>query len=419
VKPRHELTTAEVGELHASLEHQLARIGVDSRPEVALRMLDLLNDPGSCLHDFARVVRADHAVSGRVLRLANSAFFGQRTPVTSLDRACLVLGLERLKSIALGFHLSRAAAGGDQQALGRAVWGQSVLRGCLAAALARVSAPALAAEAFVVGLMLDAGIPLMFRLVGEPFAALWKAGLTPGALHRRETEMLGFTHIDVVGALARRWRLPDLLALPIERHHVRPPDPVRDARPADRPTDRKEEGVQRLHRIAYVVGMLDLGPAAGAPALTMDTPGVSTATRVLGIGEPEMAAAVRKSGEEYAATLELFAEIASGLGPIDEVMERVQLDMVRAVDMQLEASLRAETEAVPARMVIGGQSIEIVREAQGPIAYLYDSHGQRLLTHRFSTGTLDAPALAEAFGLDLVDPLDADRVAAYVRGLAA
>src|SRR5205823_4861273 len=81
----------------------------------------------------SEIIRADAALAGRVLRLANCAFFAQRQPITNLDRSCVLLGVDRLKSVALGFYLSRAAAGDPRQSLSRRIWGQSVYRACLSA----------------------------------------------------------------------------------------------------------------------------------------------------------------------------------------------------------------------------------------------------------------------------------------------
>jgi hypothetical protein len=74
--------------------------------------------------DYAKLIRNDQAVSGRVLRLANSAFFAQRRPVTTIDRACVVLGTDRLKAVALGFHLSRACQTGGDKEYSRKIWGE-------------------------------------------------------------------------------------------------------------------------------------------------------------------------------------------------------------------------------------------------------------------------------------------------------
>ena len=108
-KGRDQLAANEIVELRSSLAVRLEHVGVQSQPQVALKILDLIRRPDSQLKDYATIVRNDPALSGRLLKLANSAFFAQRKPVTNLDRACLLMGIDRLKAMALGFHLSKAA----------------------------------------------------------------------------------------------------------------------------------------------------------------------------------------------------------------------------------------------------------------------------------------------------------------------
>ena len=408
MKPRSALTATEVAELHQFLERKLERMGVPSRPEVALRLLELSGQPNSQMKDFAAVIRTDHAMAGRVLRLANSALFAQRTPVTSLDRACLVLGLERIKAVTLGLQLSRAAAPMGGREISRVVWGQSVFRACLAAEAARTMAPSLVPEAFIVGLMLDCGIPLMERLVGPPYNALFGEARTPGSLFRRENESLGFTHIDVVTVMAKRWRFPELLTSPIQWHHTRPQD-------LQRP-----EPVHRLHKIAYVAGLIELeGESLLEQVRIRGTEAHATTQRLLGMSPEESALMLARSLSEYRATIDLFAEVATAVSDLDTLMERVSAGLVAAIDDTIEQSLAREEMATPSRVVVDGRSIEVRRSEDGSVvAFLYDSHGQKLLAHRCN-GACDVNEIAQAFGLDLSNPSERQQLVAFVERQAA
>jgi HD-like signal output (HDOD) protein len=99
-KLRSKLSATEIVQLQDFLSEKLQRIGVQSQPEVAIKVLDLSSRPDAHPKDYAAVIKNDPALCGRLLRLANSAMFAQRKAVTSIDRACLVLGLERLKAVA-------------------------------------------------------------------------------------------------------------------------------------------------------------------------------------------------------------------------------------------------------------------------------------------------------------------------------
>lgn len=404
MKPRHLLSAAEVGSLQVYLDQRLETVGLPSQPEVVIRLLELASCPSSQISDYAKIVKADHAVAGRVLRLANSAFFAQRAPISSIERACLVLGMERLKSVALGFHLSRAAMCAEDRSLSRDVWTQSVMRACIAGELARVAAPSHVAEAFVIGLMLDAGVPLMPRLLGRAYDTLLHDRPIPLVLHRREHETLPFTHVDVVAALARRWKLPDVLSTPLAWHHTRPAEPPRG------------DLVGRLHRVASLVGNLELRPE------TLDAkaePNLSAPGQSLGLTPDETKAVSARSAAEYGAALALFSDIASSLGDGDDLVDRIHAGLVAAADAAVLDSLRREQHASH-RLVVDGQTLEANREGDGSIVVvLYDARGQQLLTHRFSPGSISPNSVAEAFGLELRAADDASRLLDYLRARAA
>ncbi len=404
MKPRHLLSASEIGDLRAYLDQRLETVGLPSQPEVVIRLLELASDTDSQISDYAKVVKADHAVAGRVLRLANSAFFAQRTPISSIERACLVLGMERLKSVALGFHLSRAALCGTERTLSREVWTQSVMRACVASELARVSAPSHVAEAFVIGLMLDAGIPLMPQLIGKGYDQLLTDQPTPARLHRREHESLPFTHTDVVAALARRWKLPEVLSNPLELHHVRPAEPPR------------ADPVGRLHRIASVVGSLHLSPDSLA---SRRGPDLVVHARTMSLTPEETAAVAARSASEYSAALALFSDIAASLGDGEDLIDRVHAGLLAAADAAVLDSLRKEQHANH-RLVVEGQTLEAVRDPDGStLVVLYDANGQQLLTHRFPAGGASPASVAEAFGLELRAADDSKRLTDYLLQRAA
>jgi HD-like signal output (HDOD) protein len=405
MKPRRLLTASEVDELLRSLEGRLHGVGVETQPEVATKILSLISDPDAGLKQYAEVVRADPALSGRLLRLANSAYFAQREPVTNLDRACVLLGLERLKAVSLGFHLSRAASDRSQTDLTRRVWTHGVYRACLTAELSRTLCPGFASEAFVVGLMLDCGLPLMPRLLGEQAAAIIARDEPPPLQFRAEFENLPFTHVDVAAALARRWRLPELLSRPIERHHAQPSPGARSG------------PVQLLHRLAYYVGGIQFdaqcNPQKGA-GLSAEAEGL------LGINSSQLGQIVARAGQEYGAMAEFFREVAGGAANVSAMAESVQGQLVELMDQMFMAQIGNETRAAQGAFVIAEQQIEVEAGRTGvAVAYLVDSSGTRLLSYVFRPGTETVAQILDALGIEHYHAPEATELDAYLRSLAA
>jgi len=415
MKPRSILTASEVSGptgLYDFLSRKLEVIGIESQPEVVLHLLELSRNPNAQIREYAKVIKADQGICGRVLKLSNSALFAQRTAVTNLERACTILGIERLKAVSLGLNLSRAAAAGEElKDLSRRIWGQSVFRACLAAEAARLIAPGLVPEAFIVGLMMDAGIPLCAKLQGKNYIPVVADNPGPGRLFRREYESLTYTHVDIVTVLAKKWRFPDVLSKPLELHHIRPADTAKD------------DSVHRLHRIAYVVGLLDLdekGLLTPNLLTTASSGGIVTAQRLLRVTDEEMAKLLESTASEYQVLIEAFKDIAGSLGNFEELLGRVQAGLVESIDRQIEESMAREHQGTSPPINVGGTRLEITREPDGGIvAYVYDNHGKPLVSHRLAPLGVTPEALCEHLGLETPSKDEAGRITERVRSLAA
>jgi hypothetical protein len=125
-----------------ALADHLSRLDVErslpSLPAVALDVLAVCSDPDGEVGDLADALSRDPVLSGQVLELANSAFYSRGTPVTTLYRAAMVLGMQALQIVALGFTLAnemprRGAPAGLEL---RAYWHRSLLNAVISRALA-------------------------------------------------------------------------------------------------------------------------------------------------------------------------------------------------------------------------------------------------------------------------------------------
>jgi hypothetical protein len=262
----------------------------------------------------------------------------------------------------------------------------------------------------VIGLMMDAGLPIMTSLLKDEFRSLRDQKLSPGRQARVEYDTLPFTHVDVMTALMHKWKLPELLVKPIELHHTKPPE------------TRKDDPLSRLHRVAYVVGLIELESSGeGVKPVNETTPGVKTAQRILTLTDGELEATVTASVNEYSLTSEMFKEIADGLTNLDELMDTVQRSLVEAVDSVIEADLVSGEEGKPIeRLVFQGRSLELSCDEDGlATVYLVDSQGTRLVSHRFVPAQARLQEICEALGLEAAPPAELDKLQQSVRRLAA
>jgi len=188
-------------------------------PTVA-KVLRIANNPDANATDLIQVIKLDPVLTGKVLRLINSPFFGIQN-VTSVARALVVLGFNTVKNLAL----SSALAGimhRDTNQDSDDLWIHSLSVGTSARSLARALEwpPEEQEAAFIGGLMHDLGKVLTTRFFQQEMRSvqlLVRKGISE---LQSEQEVLGATHVQIGGNLGRKWQFPLPLIASIEAHHA-------------------------------------------------------------------------------------------------------------------------------------------------------------------------------------------------------
>ena len=409
-KVRANLNAAEVEALTGLLLRKLDSMIIETQPEVAAQLLDLVAKPDSGLSDFAGIIRNDTALSGRLLRMSNSAYFAQREPVTTLERACVLLGINRIRSLSLGFYLSRAIDSGGEARFGRIMWGKSLLRACFAAKLAERVKPGLYAEAFLIGLMMDAGVPLVRTMIGsDVYDQACPASEPPSRTFKAEAHAFSYTHVDMLRALVRRWRIPDLLAKPMLWHHSSPQ------------TFKNQESIHVLHRVAFYVGSMHI---EHEPPVAMALPLPELGNKLIGVSVKDLGVIFTQACTEYATVREFFEHVADGITDIEALGHRVHGALTKIVEQSMEEQLRDDESMKPARFAFHAGSIELHRDADNTdfaVAYIIDKAGIRQTMHRFPVGSASAVDVLHELCLDEadIDGAELEGMADYLRALAA
>jgi HD-like signal output (HDOD) protein len=191
-------------------------------PQVILRAREVMDDPDAGLRDLARVIESDQALVAKVLSLANSAYYGIAGQVSSVQHAAVLLGLRALGDLVI-LSASSVFLGRDlpgYRLSPQAVWRHSLATALLARAIAGRRHPGLEADAFVVGLLHDAG-----KLILEPFVLARRAQAAPepapegppgGELERR---WFGLDHTEAIALACRFWRFPEAQVKGVRFHH--------------------------------------------------------------------------------------------------------------------------------------------------------------------------------------------------------
>ena len=144
-----------------------------SPPGVAVRLLEIFDDPDASLDDFSEIISTDAALVAKVIEFCNSPLNGQRNKATSLRQAMVVLGLRSVKLIALSFSLVKTDSDSESNFDLNAFWKHSFATALISKKLAETSGHD-GNEAFLSGLMLNIGHIALNSATPEKYQELWQ-----------------------------------------------------------------------------------------------------------------------------------------------------------------------------------------------------------------------------------------------------
>ena len=193
-----------------------------SLPTVAVRLLELSQEAVVEQREIVQAVLTDPAMSARIVRAANTTYFGVRHDVSSVEQAASILGATVTHALALNFSLVEA----DEPAAlihYRNCWQQSLVQSAAATVIAEKTSADCVDQYALCGLLLDVGrLALLTAFQAEYRPVLEAAANEEVPLDQLELSALGLHHADVGSRLMERWKLPAEIVEAIRWHHVAP-----------------------------------------------------------------------------------------------------------------------------------------------------------------------------------------------------
>lgn len=208
-----------------SSETLLAKIAdnphIPMPPAVALQVLERASRPTCSIEEIGELIRLDPLLCGKVLKTVNSAQFGLRRAVTSIDRALRLLGLRPVRSLVLSLSLPAMQRQTPADARTQEYWKSSVIGAIAARELAIKLRRPEPEDDLVAGLLRDLGVIILQQLYPEQYAHVDAAqqGTMADNLCEMEERILGLNHAELSAFLLRRWRLPDEITEAVRFHH--------------------------------------------------------------------------------------------------------------------------------------------------------------------------------------------------------
>jgi putative nucleotidyltransferase with HDIG domain len=258
-------------------------------PVVVTRILALTESESSSPRELIDLIEVDQVLTARILRIANSPFFGLSRQASSLQRALMVLGYDSVRDLALGVKVWDAFVDRGGRAVLR-LWQHATSVAISARSIARELGRVDAGTAFTCGLLHDIGRAALHLHAPETMAQL---ALGPGEESLAiEREVLGVDHAAVGAWMAESWNLPPVLVEAIQHHHEPRPDALPPASLATL-IGLADELARRIERCAA---------AASEPPLSTDDCDILGATAGIEPGAwPEIADGVRHQSADLAA----------------------------------------------------------------------------------------------------------------------
>lgn len=183
-----------------------------SLPAVAMKVLELTNNPEVDTHALKQCIENDPALTSKVLRVVNSSLFGLSGEVCDLNQALALLGSKPLKLLVLGFSLPSGLFAGVAAGTLGWYWRRTLTKAVAAREISEGVWRQPGDEGFIAALLQDLGMLLLIQELGAPYIEfLEKVRARCRDLYTFEAEVLGFNHTALTARLLESWGFPAAL----------------------------------------------------------------------------------------------------------------------------------------------------------------------------------------------------------------
>ena len=191
-------------------------------PDVLVKAQRILGDPESGPRQLAQVLASDQAIAARILKVANSAFYGFPGKIASMEKASSLFGTERLRQILTNMSISGLSSkilkGYEMRSAD--LWQHALATAYGAKHVAAAAFPEMAEDAYIAGLLHDSGKFILDDYVFERKDQFKRLMMDSGCTFlEAEREILGFDHGEIAYGVCSKWNIPKAISLAIRFHH--------------------------------------------------------------------------------------------------------------------------------------------------------------------------------------------------------
>ncbi len=206
-----------------NLEHYTREIErIPTIPVISKEVLALLSDENVSIKKLAQVIEKDQSMTVRILRIANSAFYGTLSRVSSIDHALVILGIAEIKSILMAFSIRDFFRNARGNSFDRnRFWKHAVICSQVAKYLARYFKIPSDETLFLSGLIHDMGKVVFDQYFHEEFVKIVDfVNENHVTFSEAEKQVIGVTHYQVAAKLLQQWQFPQKVVMQVFYHHA-------------------------------------------------------------------------------------------------------------------------------------------------------------------------------------------------------
>lgn len=185
-------------------------------PNVMVKALEVIKNPYTGLRELANIMAVDQGISTKTLSLVNSAFYGFRQQITSINKAIVLLGMMKAKNIIMSLALkSMMSSQGSRE-----LWEHSIKCAIASEQLATEHKIINPDDAFVIGFLHDIGKVLLSSKNPVKYSKVkYMAQQNNRDLVELENAFFNTNHCELGAIISKKWQLPVVLTNCIKYHH--------------------------------------------------------------------------------------------------------------------------------------------------------------------------------------------------------
>jgi putative nucleotidyltransferase with HDIG domain len=269
-------------------------------PQVARKVIEMVADQNSSASQLAGILEKDPNITARILKISNSAFYGLRREVKTVQQAIVVLGFKSLRSmvVASSSKALHKRFGITEQML----WDRSIGTAIGGKLLAEGKASSAGELAFVGGLLHNVGKTIMNNECPNGFAEVMRRVYNDGiASVEAEAQIFQYAHPEVGFRISEKWGLPEELCSIIRSHHLTHVDPYERERVyQDSVLKRAMACVEVSSHLCERLGIGQRQPKAEVMISELE------GSKILGLDETKIAAISQRMMEVYKQERSVF-----------------------------------------------------------------------------------------------------------------